>query len=150
VQLPLVRLSLVTIVALAITGAVWASSLVAVKERAELKPADLKRQLKDYQKRIAFHAHQEYWALVQADEEAMATASNRKQLEHIRQFGGPPLWEHWTGEMKRTAQEAAASRKRAAEHGRKRRELEEAYYSLWESAPPDTWESIRLSPSRVP
>ena len=103
-----------------------------------------------YRKQIDFYARQEFSALTEASSRASRPAENRKQLERVRQFGGPPLVEHWTREMNRTAREAAAGRRQAAEHGRKRRELEEAYYRLWESVPPELWESTHISPSCIP
>jgi hypothetical protein len=146
----LVGVPLVSFVALAVLGAAWVFSFRTVQDAADLQPVDLKRRLDDYRKQIVFHAREESWALAEADQKALATAGGRKQLEHVRQFGGPPLWEYWAREIDQTSREAAASRKKAAEHGRRRLELEDAYYRMWKSVPSEMWESIRVSPRNEP
>jgi hypothetical protein len=138
------RVILASVVALTIIGASYLLSAPAVN------PANLSRQLNEYGRQIEIHAHNEHWALVGAENRRKTILYSRKQLERVRQLGSPPQREYWLRELNLAVEEAAANRKLAAEEGRKKRELEEAYYKLWESAPPDFWESIPVSPPQIP
>jgi hypothetical protein len=115
-----------------------------------LSPGELKKRLEGYRKQIDELAREEYWALTAADNDARAIAGNRKRAEYVWQYGVPAPFEYYAEHMQRAAKAAAASRGQAVSLARKRRELEEAYYRLWESVPPDLWESIRVAPSGLP
>jgi hypothetical protein len=108
------------------------------------RPEGLKKRLDELRAEIDQLYWKEHLAQVVADNEAAATASNRRQAEHVMRIGVPAHMEYHASAAERSAKAAAASRVSAASFVRKRRELEEVYYRLWEFVPPDLWETIQI------
>jgi type II secretory pathway component HofQ len=154
---PPLRYAIAFVVAsvIALVGLIWSLTIgkrspIAVRQRAAQNlplQADLNRQLREYRKRINELAREEFWALVEAENEAEALAKSRGQAEHVWRYGVPAHVEYYTQMIARSSKAAAASRERAASFGRKKRELEDAFYRLWETVPPDLWNSLQLASS---
>jgi hypothetical protein len=151
---PRMRVAILIAFALAIpsAGLLWSlsqgkrNSMVARRGVGEdaPRPEDLKKRLDELRAEIDQLSWKEHLAQVEADNEVAATASNRRQAEHVMRFGVSAHVEYYANASERSAKAAAASRVSAASFGRKRRELEEVYYRLWEFVPPDLWETIRI------
>jgi type II secretory pathway component HofQ len=154
---PPLRYVIVVVVAavIALVSLIWSltigkRSAIAVRQRtAATLPlqADLNRKLQEYRTRINELTREEFWALVEAENEAKTLAKSRRQAEHVWRYGVPAHVEYYSQMMERSSKAAAATRERAASFGRKKRELEDAFYRLWETVPPNLWNTLQLSSS---
>ena len=141
-----------------LAGLIW--SLTVGKRNPNIEPqrveeavpsgADLTTRLQRYRAQIKELARKEYWALVEAENQSENVTKNRRQADHIRIYGVPAHVEYYAQEVERSLEAAVASRERATSFGRQKRELEDAFYRLWETVPPDLWNSLHIGPTDIP